>query len=491
MKAKKLLAVLVVLTLVIALAVPAFAANNNIGTITIKAPTGKSLAGRAFTAYELFTYNEKFNTDTKTTYNYTPTDLLKAFLLSDTNKVVTGINSTSTNEEITAAVRTALGVNANKQTFTNELKTFLDANPTIKGIASTTSGADAVFADVDQGYYAIYETGTVPADSATMLAALDTTDATINIKTTFTDVEKTIVGNSSFAVGDTVNFKIDKTNVPNVDAATTYTYTDTMSDGLTYNSTSLKVNVGGTDVTNNAGIVTSAITERGFTLTIHFDTANLKAGDAIVITYSATVNENATNENTNTVAFNDEHNTSSATAYTYGFDVQKQNEKNEPLSGAHFSLSTGAAGTNPISFTVVNGKYVYDKTAKATDTTTDLVSGTDGLVHVWGLNVGTYYLTETVAPDGYNKLTAPETIVIAERTDVSGAHTGYSVTVDNGTAINNVGTTAPTITVVNTTGIALPSTGGMGNTLFTITGCAILAASAAYVVINRKKITDK
>lgn len=48
-----------------------------------------------------------------------------------------------------------------------------------------------------------------------------------------------------------------------------------------------------------------------------------------------------------------------------------------------------------------------------------------------------------------------------------------------------------TLNVVNTTGVELPSTGGMGNTLFTITGCAILAASAAYVVINRKKITDK
>ena len=147
------------------------------------------------------------------------------------------------------------------------------------------------------------------------------------------------------------------------------------------------------------------------------------------------------------------------------------------LANATFTLSKKADGSDPITFTASGTDYFVDANSNVTEITT----GTTGKFSFVGLDTGTYFLTETAAPAGFNRLEAPITVKITQNTD----GTATVSTSD----IDNVNENAP-VKVENKTGALLPSTGGIGTTVFYVVG-GILVVAAVVLLITRKRMNDK
>ena len=153
-----------------------------------------------------------------------------------------------------------------------------------------------------------------------------------------------------------------------------------------------------------------------------------------------------------------------------------ENNAETPLAGATFTLSKNADGSNPIAL-VSEGNNVY-RVAKTgeTGTVTAITTDETGKFTIKRLDADTYYLTETAAPAGYNKLAGPITIVIGENGVVNGT-TEAPQGVDE-------------VKVLNQSGTELPSTGGMGTTIFYVLG-SILVLGAAVLLITRKRMSNR
>ena len=146
------------------------------------------------------------------------------------------------------------------------------------------------------------------------------------------------------------------------------------------------------------------------------------------------------------------------------------------LSGATFTLSKDAEGSNPIAL-VSEGNNVY-RVAKTgeTGTVTEITTDATGKFTIQGLDADTYYLTETAAPAGYNKLAGPVTIVIGANGVVNGT-TEAPQGVDE-------------VKVLNQSGTELPSTGGMGTTIFYVLG-SVLVLAAVVLLVTKKRMNTK
>lgn len=209
----------------------------------------------------------------------------------------------------------------------------------------------------------------------------------------------------------------------------------------------------------------------------------------IQVRYHAMVNEdapiNTAMKNTAWLTYGDnntESNKSETETYTYGIPVYKYTMKDgakSGLAGAKFSLYTdnnNAVGTI-INFKKTENEYRYTKeNVDTAGTTTTLQSPEDGNFNINGLKAGTYWLKETEAPKGYNKLAEPIKIIIEQDTD------GAKI-------MKNVkGDTITKVEVENKSGSILPSTGGIGTTIFYIAGAFLVLISG--VVLIAKKRTD-
>ena len=157
---------------------------------------------------------------------------------------------------------------------------------------------------------------------------------------------------------------------------------------------------------------------------------------------------------------------------------------NVKLAGAKFSLYTSEAdaknGTNPIKVTGKNGNYVVDSNSTTTEfESVENIEGKGYNLRVNGLAEGTYYLVETKAPDGYNKLTAPVVIKITKSTDTD---------VNNWT-ISKDGTveTDKIIDIANSTGSLLPSTGGRGAIAFAVIAALLVFGVAVSFIRDKRK----
>lgn len=350
--------------------------------------------------------------------------------------------------------------------------------------AVTADSTTVTFTNLKLGYYLVDSTlGT--------LCSLDTTNPNVvmeekneeptNVKTVEEDSTGSYGNKNDADIGQTVNFK---STITAQAGAENYVFHDKMSAGLTFGSVT-GVTLNGTTVgTSNYEVKT---TELGDDCTFHvvFTQAfcdTLKANDKIVISYTATVNEKAViggegnkNESKLTYGEDGQFNTqpSETRTYTWDVDVYKytmDGETERPLAGATFTLSKNADGADPIKL-VDKGDNVY-RVATADDTNTVTVTtDTTGKLTIEGLDSDTYYLTETEAPTGYNKLAGPITIVIADNGD----------TKVNNTVVNEV-------KVLNQTGTELPSTGGMGTTIFYVVG-SILVIGAAVLLITKKRMS--
>ena len=365
-----------------------------------------------------------------------------------------------------------------------------------KDAVTASEDGTVSFEKLPLGYYLIDST-------AGALCSLDTTDKEVIIqeKNGVPSVEKKVQEDSKTGktdeydssntadIGQTVNFQ---TTITAQAGAQNYVLHDKMEAGLTFDKNSVKVQKNGTEVEASNYILkvkdTSSSTTDGCTFEIVFKQEfcdKLKMNDTIIVTYSAILNENAVigetgNTNEAKLEYGDKNTISSkTTTKTYKIPVFKytNNGTKKGLSGAIFTLSKNPNGEKPIEL-VKNTETENDyRVAKETEETgitkiTQVTTPENGSFTIIGLDADTYYLTEIQQPAGYNKLSAPVKIVIAENGTITIGESTVSV---------------KQVEVENKTGSILPSTGGMGTTLFYIFG-AILVIGSGVVLITKKRM---
>lgn len=465
---KKLFAALLAAALVLAMAVPAFAVTNATkGSITIS----KTVKDETYTIYRMFkldSYNAESNT-----YSYTVESDWEGFFKTGAGGnyiTLDGQNhptwtAADENDSTTVAAFAKAALAWAKQ----------------KGIQSAGTqegnGSSITFSNLDLGYYLV-------DSSLGALCGLNTTnpDATIKEKNEKPEIKKEVQtsagdwgSENNAKIGDIVEYKVE---IKVADGAQKYTVTDTMSKGLTFNNSSLKVTANDAVTTD----YTLTSTTNGFTLVLpETYVSTLTKGTTIIVTYNATLNKDAVidgdgNANEVKLSYGNHQNTvpSKVTTKSYQFDLVKvDGTTNKLLDGAEFEL---ADGNTKLSFVKdANGNYRVATTGEKDATTTITVK--NGKVNIYGLAGKTYTLTETKAPDGYNKLVTPETVNL---TDGSMA----SATIESETYVDGG------VVVKNNAGTVLPSTGGMGTTLFYVIGGGLMVA-AVVLLVTKKRMEHK
>ena len=259
------------------------------------------------------------------------------------------------------------------------------------------------------------------------------------------------------------------------------------------------------------------------------NTALITKNSVIVVYYSATINSSATvggegNKNSVKLEYsNDPNKTDTGTTtpdevsvFTFKLDITKvkKDEITTKLAGAKFVLSKDkdlkidvADSDTALDSTVTNklikitgttpNYVINDGTSTSANEQYIMETASDGKLNITGLNKGVYYLYETKAPEGYNRITEPIKIEITEATTTEKNANGefsvtslkYKINDDADAKDGNTSTGVISANVENTSGSTLPSTGGMGTKLFYTIG-GILMAGAAIVLVIRKRRSD-
>lgn len=366
-----------------------------------------------------------------------------------------------------------------------------DSNDVTKGTAT--------FTGLTAGYYLVFPeggstgNGNRGTDAILVNVPRDGENTAATIKSTFPTVDKQVSNNgnnyqdnTTAQVGDTVTFKLTA-KVPDMTDYTTYKFIfhDTLSNGLAYDAGTVKVTIGGTEVTKEGNYTVAEPSGENKDLKIEFadlkTVAGATAGLDIIVTYTAKITKDAvtTNPATNKVYLeysNDPSGNGTGTSnpdeskvYTYDIKIDKfykENGAEKPLANATFKLTSDVDGNNVVKLVTETDANTYhvqgDGETGADTVTTDAT----GKITIKGLKAGTYYLHETIAPTGYNKLKKPIKIEI---TVTGEAYTTPTYKVDE--ADQN---TSNIIKVENVKGTMLPETGSFGTIGLTILGVAVV-----------------
>lgn len=465
---KKLFAALLAAALVLAMAVPAFAATNtgSNGSITID----NAVDGEIYTIYRMFKL-DSYNGDA---YSYTVEEAWENFFQTGAGKdYITLTNGHPT-----------WNAGKDKTTypeFANAALSWAKTNNISYTDQKTAAGDEVNFTGLPLGYYLV-------DSSLGALCSLDTTHNSVTIKEKngkptvdkeVVDTNGSTVADSTAKIGDLVNYKV---TITVANGTQNYKLTDTMSEGLTFNSSSLQVAVGSAVATASSDY-TLKPNGSGFVLTFSDSyIGNLHAGDEITVTYNATLNEKATvadagNTNSATLSYgNSQSVTKATTTHTYEFDLLKVDGKDKTLlNGAEFKLYDAENGGNVIKVVPVSGGYrvANGNEAGAIETIT-----VNGKVHIYGLNKTTYWLEETKAPDGYNMLTSRAPVDLTSGSNNTTLTSNTWSEADHGVAVEN------------NAGAILPGTGGMGTTLFYVIGGGLMIA-AVVLLVTKKRMERK
>lgn len=572
MKAKAL-AVLAALAMMLglgAVATTAAYAEESTGTLTVSGSS--DFKGKNATAIRMFSATKnaeggygyvlesawaeffKTNESTKTTMANLEGDALSAAAYQYVMEL--DEDSDTANLETDGTDTKLLKFATDAKAWALENDTALSGLPT-----STTGGAQqsgntyaVTFSGLQYGYYLLYpeggSTSTTRHNDAMLVNVVDPA-TTVTVKSEYPTVDKTIIdestgeGNlgavvddswegkhdmeldslsmdsratsdgdvaSDAQIGDKVWFQL-KSEVPDMTEYDSYVFNihDTLSAGLTFNNGSVSVLVDGKKIPAtwyNVSKAGNKVTVEFLDFYTHFKD---HAGDSIVITYSATLNENAVvgdsgNQNSAEVEYSNNPGAEGTgtsqpditKTYTFKFTIDKYTgdlygDSAKRLAGAKFHIVKGdsvdqgttmqfqqkAAGSADNPLTVIP--------KQTNGTAVDLVTPEFGKIDVTGLAAGTYWIVEDEAPEGYNKLAAPIKVVITAHYDEeTGELTGH--TVQYGDSLSQA--TNDVVPVKNETGTLLPGTGGMGTVLFTVAGVALIAFGVFWS-LKRSKSTDR
>lgn len=393
-----------------------------------------------------------------------------------------------------------------------------------ENLTAASNGQSWTASDLPEGYYLLKsETG------ENLIAA--TADITVNEKNSYPTVDKkqkdsetgTFTDDAiNVKIGDTVYYQVE-VKVP-ANANADIVITDTMSDGLTYDiTTDPVVKVGENALTADAGetkgdYVVGTKTAQSWTITIH-PTAATK-GQTVVITFAATVNNDAlvqTNrKNDVEIAYGNyhqkdtvEHDIGAAAIIKYDgatADLDTSTNTLSKASGAEdikyleatFTLtdSKGTAINVKEATSGAKGVYVVDTTATTNTVTSDKPH--NGVILIYGLDPDeTYTLTETATEAGYNLLSGTVSLKPTKAETGTPATNTTKVTVAEASGISAGSSSEDAETleltalqvnkVENNSGTVLPSTGGIGTTIFYVVG-SVLVIAAGVLLVTKKRM---
>lgn len=512
-------------------ATPAFAAGND-GKITVTS-TNPEFKDKTITVYQMF--NE---TGADGSERYELVDAWKGFFTTDDQEGGIGLDSSLTGEDLSDAAYTyvkGLG-QTNDQAVSDFAKKAAawaaDDSHSITGTPSsgaTGSGDPATYTarvtGLAYGYYLVIpQTGSTPSTEApykgrgtdAMLVNVNNAQgATQELKSVYPTLTKQVENESgadstpgdhaSAQVGDTLTFTLTST-IPVMTEYTSYDFIfhDTLSSGLTFQKDSVEVYVDGSKLDNaeNADFTVAEPTgEDGGQLTVTMNDFKTRqqanAGKEIKVVYKATLNKNAVTDDVTTATTNDAYleysndpstdgtgHTNHDKVYVYDFEFTlNKTDGTNPLEDAHFTLKDSATPATAINLVLVQAGDAKDpaiyRVAEEgeSNTTTDVVTPASGKIIFRGLEAGTYKLTETAAPEGYNKVTEDITVTISATYNTDGTLESWTVNTDG---------TTHAVEVVNHAGAILPGTGGMGTVIFTVVGVAIVVCGAVWYVRRSK-----
>lgn len=493
-----MLALLAALALVLAMAVPAFADGANLYTISV--PAGSS---HTYKVYQIFTG-----------------DYSKEGTTNKLSNVKWGQNSKNRDEGVDAGGkvsenvlnRLAAVVSGSDAEKLAVIEEYADLNS--KEVATVTHSNSA---KVAPGYYLFKDT-TATAENEVYITEVvgdviikaknsnvpgfekklkDKNDTTDNDFGDWQDV-------ADHDIGDAIPFKLEGTVPADYTEYTSYYFAfhDEEEAGLTFNSNSVKVYVDDTEIKTGFEVKTSNFAQgEDCTFEVIFNDlkqiSEVHAGSVIRVEYTSTLNPNAViggNGNLNKAQLeysNNPRDTSSkdktvwdnVVVFTYQVVVNKYAnsvEENNKLPGAEFTLT----------------KKLKDGTTKDIA----VAKSKDGVQFIFkGLDDGEYTLTETVTPKGYNTID-PITFNVSANHEINWDGKGDRNTLlksligNKGTGeitfTSDKGTGALTTDVINKSGTTLPSTGGMGTTVFYVVGGGLMAV-AVVLLVTKKRMENK
>ena len=480
---KKVVSLIMALAMVLAIAVPVMAEGTTY-TITIN----NEDEGHIYEAYQIFKGELHGSVLSDIEWGDGITDDGQAALQN-----TAGVESA-------AAVAAKLENESSAKQFADVVSGYLTSVPT----GTSTAGNDIyTISDLEPGYYLIKDQdGSLAGKDTTYTEymikivkniAIDPKDSEATFEKKVEDcndsIGRTTVWQDSadYDIGDNVPFQLKATLPANVESFNTYkvVFHDTLSAGLSY-AADAKVFVDGHEKTTSFTI-TQQPGENG-TTTLTISCENVKAdaigainGSEIRVNYTAKLNKDAViggNGNPNT-AYLEYSNNPNATGtgqtvedkvvvFTYKVVINKVTEDNEPLVGAEFKLEKKISGAERKLITTIKAEN----------------GSTFSFV---GLDDGTYILTETNTPDGFNSI-APIEFTISAEHDVNSVEPKLLTLAGGDRLSGEVSTGVLTGNVVNESGATLPETGGMGTTLFYILG-AILVIGAGVALVTRKRMS--
>ena len=467
---KKLMAALLAVALLCAMAVPAFAAEGTApaattGTVTVQ----NVVSGKTYKIYRILdiaTHDSDYSSVV-----YKVNDNWKDFIKSTGNAYFTSIDDT------TGVVVVKDGLTSeNIADLAEAAKAWLgNHNITADGEQTAAANDTSIqFTGKKLGYYLLSSSdwGTNNADAIFSLNS-SSPNVTVQEKNGKPTIDKKIienntpVENNTAGIGDYVQFKL---TVNVIDGKpTNYVIHDEHPVGVTVGSRALNA----TKYSFNDSITDDC------TFELKINDGILQPNDVVTVTYWGQINSSAvinpgsnTNEAKLTYGTSGNSSWEQTTTKVFGFKVFKHagTDTDHLLPGAEFRLYKTVGGETYYAQFDANG-LLTGWTTDATASGVTMTSNSTKALVLNGLDAGTYYLEETKAPDGYNKLTDPVTVTITEDGKVNETANG-------------------TVYVSNNAGATLPSTGGMGTTLFYVIGGGLMVA-AVVLLVTKKRMENK
>ena len=492
---KKLMAALLAVAMVCAMAIPAFAAGGagattGEGKITID----NAVIGHTYKIYRIL--NLQYN-ETAKSFRYEKNNKWGAFVDEQSDKLAVDANGVVTWKEGVSAEKDgapikALAIAAGQ--YVKDQGTAFAADDSKVAASSTV-----IFDNLPLGWYLVVSDLTSDA-----ICSIDTTakQVTIREKNGVPTVTKEVEyasgswgqGNDG-NVGDTVNFQTT-INVTDGDP-TNYVLHDQMSNGLAFQTGTISVKKNGDPFTDYT--IETPIDD--CTFEIKFNENSLHTNDTVVVTYSATINNDAVvgttgNENETWLKYGDNGETThgKTKTYTWSFNIFKyftdSNNDMQYLANVEFVLYRKNAD-DKAEYAKFDSNNKLSGWTEAESEAGKLKTNATSIVGVEGLDKGTYFLKEITTPDGFNGLTSDVEVQIDSSCNtLNGATYTVQYKMVNEDDFTDTDEEEKVVPIENKRGTVLPGTGGIGTTIFYVVGGGLMVA-AAILLITKKRMENR